>query len=76
MICVLVFQDEGNNTMRDRIKELEDERGRLHRTNAAQQMQIDKFKKIAEDAKSKSDSSESQLAGLRKVRVVPLCKIN
>ncbi|XP_033729554.1 testis-expressed protein 9-like, partial [Pecten maximus] len=59
-------QDEQNNSIGSRIKELEDERGRLHRTNASQQTQIDKYKKMAEDAKTKSDSSESQLVSLRK----------
>lgn len=46
---------------------MEDERGRLYRTNATQQSQIEKFKKIAEDAQGKSDSLENQLSGLRKV---------
>ena len=50
-----------------RLKELEEERGRLHRTNAAQQNQMDKYKKLAEDARSKSDSQETQLTAVRKV---------
>jgi hypothetical protein len=52
-----------------RVKELEDERGRLTRTNAAQTTQIDKFKKIAEDSKTKTESLETQLAATRKVRL-------
>lgn len=50
-----------------RVKELEDERGRLTRTNAAQTQQIDKFKKIAEDSKTKTDGLETQLTSTRKV---------
>lgn len=63
----MLLQDEENHTTSSRIKELEEERGRLHRTNAAQQTQSDKYKKMAEDARSKSDSSETQLVAVRKV---------
>ncbi|OWF49322.1 testis-expressed protein 9-like [Mizuhopecten yessoensis] len=59
-------KDEENNSVNSRIKELEDERGRLHRTNASQQTQIDKYKRMAEDARTKSESSETQLVALRK----------
>ncbi|KAK3095280.1 hypothetical protein FSP39_012666 [Pinctada imbricata] len=59
-------KDEANTVLSSRIKELEDERGRLHRTNASQQTQIDKFKSIAEEAKGKSDSLDTQLASVRK----------
>ena len=67
---MLIFlQDEANSGLTSRIKELEEERGRLHRTNASQQSQIDKFKSMAEEAKGKSDSLETQLSGVRKVRI-------
>ncbi|KAL4216658.1 Golgin subfamily A member 2 [Mactra antiquata] len=59
-------KDEENSTLSLRVKELEEERGRLTRTNAGQTQQIDKFKKLAEDSKSKTDSLETQLAGTRK----------
>ncbi|XP_052084639.1 testis-expressed protein 9-like [Mytilus californianus] len=59
-------RDDQNKTLSVKIKEMEDERGRLYRTTSAQQAQIDKFKKISEDAQVKSDTAESQLAGLRK----------
>nr|XP_022312330.1 testis-expressed protein 9-like [Crassostrea virginica] len=59
-------KDEANSGLSSRIKELEDERGRLHRTNASQQSQMDKYKKIAEEARSKSESTEGQLAAVRK----------
>ena len=66
-------QDEENSQLIVKIKELEDERGRLTRTNAAQSTQIDKFKKIADDSKGKSDSLETQLATTRKVIQLNLC---
>ncbi|KAL3885143.1 hypothetical protein ACJMK2_025238 [Sinanodonta woodiana] len=59
-------KDEENSTLTAKLKEMEDERGRLYRTNATQQSQIEKFKKISEDAQGKSDSLENQLSGLRK----------
>ncbi|XP_048749432.2 testis-expressed protein 9-like isoform X2 [Ostrea edulis] len=59
-------KDETNSGLSSRIKELEEERGRLHRTNAAQQSQMDKYKKIAEEARGKSESMDSQLAAVRK----------
>ncbi|KAK3580128.1 hypothetical protein CHS0354_034069 [Potamilus streckersoni] len=59
-------KDEENSTLTAKLKEMEDERGRLYRTNATQQSQIEKFKKIAEDSQGKSDSLENQLSGLRK----------
>ncbi|XP_062601244.1 testis-expressed protein 9-like [Saccostrea cucullata] len=59
-------KDEANTGLTSRIKELEEERGRMHRTNAAQQSQMDKYKKIAEEARSKSESVEGQLTAVRK----------
>ncbi|XP_041356069.1 testis-expressed protein 9-like [Gigantopelta aegis] len=59
-------KDEESNRLATRLKDLEEERGRLVRTGASQQTQIDKYKKMAEDAKNKSESAETQLAGLRK----------
>ena len=60
-------QDEENTSLAGRVKELEEERGRLHRTNAAQATQLDKFKKIAEDSKGKAESLETQLTANKKV---------
>ena len=62
------FQDEENSTSSVRVKELEEERGRLTRTNAAQGTQIDKFKKIADDNKTKAESLDTQLSAAKKVR--------
>ena len=55
-----------------RIKDLEEEKNRFSRSNAAQQIQIDKYKKLAEDAKGKADSLENQLSSLRKVKHIYL----
>ncbi|KAI8504633.1 Golgin sub A member 2 [Branchiostoma belcheri] len=55
-----------NSTLVTRIKDLEEERGRLTRTTQTQQSQMEKFKKLSEDAKKKSDGLEQQLAALRK----------
>lgn len=65
---LFALQDETNTGLSSRIKELEEERGRLHRTNASQQSQMDKYKKMAEEARSKSESMEGQLTAVRKVR--------
>lgn len=62
-----MLQDEENSGLSVRVKELEEERGRLTRTNAAKATQIDKFKKIAEDNKTKAESVETQLAATKKV---------
>ena len=53
--------------MRGRLKELEEERSRVMRQTNTQQQNIDKYRKIADDAKSKTDSLEGQLAAARKV---------
>ncbi|KAL5020276.1 hypothetical protein ScPMuIL_003168 [Solemya velum] len=59
-------QNEEVHVHRQRVKEMEEERGRLHRTNAAQQTQIDKFKNLSEAARTKSESLENQLTSMRK----------
>ncbi|XP_013385699.1 testis-expressed protein 9 isoform X2 [Lingula anatina] len=59
-------KEEENNALLQRVKELDDDRNRLQRTNSTQQTQIDKYKRLADDAKGKSDSLENQLTGLRK----------
>ena len=53
--------------MSGRLKELEEERNRLARTSAQQQTQIDKYKKLAEDARGKAESLETQLSATKKV---------
>ena len=51
-------------------KEMEEERNRLQRTNTAQQTQIDKLKRLADDAKGKAESLESELSSVRKVSFI------
>ena len=46
---------------------MEEDRARLTRTQSTQQTQIDKYKRLADDAKSKADSTETQLQAVKKV---------
>ncbi|XP_077993724.1 testis-expressed protein 9-like isoform X2 [Glandiceps talaboti] len=59
-------RDEENGNLLGKMKEIDDERSRLHRTNQSQQTQIEKYKRLSEDAKSKSDGLENQLGSVRK----------
>ncbi|XP_067653532.1 testis-expressed protein 9-like [Haliotis asinina] len=59
-------KDEELRQVSSRMRDVEEERGRHLRTVATQQTQIDKYKKLAEDARSKSDSMENLLSTLRK----------
>ena len=52
------------------MKDIEEERNRLLRTSSSQQQQIDKHKKLAEDARGKVDSLESQLSTMKKVNTI------
>lgn len=56
------------NTLNNKIKEADNERNRLQRTNAAQQTQIDKYKRLADDAKGKAESLDSQYSSVKKVK--------
>ncbi|XP_071789090.1 testis-expressed protein 9-like [Asterias amurensis] len=59
-------KDEQNSKLEGSLKEVDDERSRLQRTNTTQQTQIDKHKKLAEETKRKADGLEGQLTALRK----------
>ncbi|XP_022088557.1 testis-expressed protein 9-like isoform X2 [Acanthaster planci] len=59
-------KDEQNSKLESRLKEAEDERARLQRTNTTQQTQLDKYKKLSEETKRKNEGLEGQLASLRK----------
>ncbi|XP_072173812.1 testis-expressed protein 9-like [Diadema setosum] len=59
-------KDELLGSLEGRVKEAEEERGRLQRTNQTHQTQIDKYKRLAEDTRRKSEGLETQLSGLRK----------
>ena len=63
----IFFQDEEQTVTKCKLKETEEERARLVRTNAAQQTQIDKYKRLSEDARNKSDSLDTLLSGTKKV---------
>ncbi|XP_077867330.1 testis-expressed protein 9-like [Saccoglossus kowalevskii] len=59
-------RDEENNQLLGKIKDAEDEKRRLLKTNQSQQTQIEKYKTISQDAKSKGDGLENQVIALRK----------
>ncbi|XP_070536820.1 testis-expressed protein 9-like [Ptychodera flava] len=59
-------RDDENKNLAMHIKDVEDERNRLQRTNQSQQTQIEKYKRLSEEIKSKSDGLENQLSAVRK----------
>ncbi|XP_074649421.1 testis-expressed protein 9-like [Tubulanus polymorphus] len=59
-------KDEETTKLLTRIKTIEDENQSLNRTNQIQQTQLEKYKKLSEDLKGKSDSLENQISALRK----------
>ena len=64
------LQEETLHEAQTKIKEVEEERSRLQKTNAAQLTQLDKYKKLAEDTKSRADSVDTQIAGMKKVIMI------
>ena len=60
-------RDELVRVTNARIKELEEEKARLQRSATSQQTQVDKHRKLAEDARDKCSSLEIQLAAATKV---------
>ena len=65
--AALIFQEDALRQSESKTKELDDEKNRLQKTNAAQQTQLDKYKKISEDRQSLNDSLETQVSALKKV---------
>ena len=63
----LCQQEEQNSKLEVQIKEMEDDRTRLQRSSTAQQTQIEKYKRLSDEAKRKSEGLETQLAAVRKV---------
>lgn len=59
-------KEEENTNLISKLKEADAECSKLNRTNATQQQQMDKYRKIADDAKGKADSVENQLASTQK----------
>ena len=62
------LQEESLTSLTRRLKEAEEERARLTRSASTQQQNIDKYRKLADDARGKAESLEAQLAGVKKVR--------
>jgi len=60
-------QEDSQRQSESKTKDLEEEKGRLLRTNAAQHTQLDKYKKMSEENKSLADSLETQVSALKKV---------
>ena len=67
-LCLCCFvKDETSSELSVRLKEVEEERSRYQRTSSSQQMQIDKYKRLAEETKGKADSLDNQLSAVKKV---------
>ena len=62
-----MFKDESLTSLTRRVKEAEDERARLNRTASTQQQNIEKYRKLADDARVKAESIETQLTATKKV---------
>ena len=52
--------------LQGQLRDADEERSRLARVNTAHQQQMEKYRKLSEDAKSKADSLETQLSGTKK----------
>ncbi|XP_044294875.1 testis-expressed protein 9 isoform X2 [Varanus komodoensis] len=59
-------KDDENRSLTSRLKEVEDERGRLQRTANLQQSQTEKYKAMSEEANRKSDGLQQRLSMLEK----------
>jgi len=68
LLLLLNVQEDSLRQSESKMKELEEERSRLQRTNAAQHTQLDKYKKISEEKQSLADSLETQVTTLKKVQ--------
>ena len=66
-IILALFQDEEVTKLSSQVKQTDEERSRLAHTCTTQQTQMDKFKKMADEAKNKAESLETQLSAQRKV---------
>ena len=62
----LFVQEEENERINIKLKESDDERTRLNRVINTLQDQLDKFKKLSTETKSKLDTTEVELNSLRK----------
>ncbi|XP_048418897.1 testis-expressed protein 9 isoform X1 [Stegostoma tigrinum] len=59
-------KDDENNSLTNRLKEIEEERNKLQKTTSIQQTQIDKYKTLADEARRKSDGLQQQVTSLQK----------
>ncbi|XP_040269844.1 testis-expressed protein 9 isoform X1 [Bufo bufo] len=59
-------KEDDNRDLASRVKDLEEERGRLQRTANIQQTQADKYKALFEEANKKNDGLQHQLSALEK----------
>lgn len=59
-------KDESLHEIQSKLKDTEEEKARLQRSNTAQQAQIQKHKKLMDEAKEKADSLDVQLAACKK----------
>lgn len=65
----LLFQDDENVKLCEKIKELEEDRARLQRTTKIQQTQMEKHKVLAEESAKKCEVLQLQVSALQKVCV-------
>jgi hypothetical protein len=63
----VTFQEELITKSQVKIKEYEEERNRKQRTASSLQTQLEKYKRLADDAKGKADSLDTQLSAAKKV---------
>uniref|UniRef100_A0A8D0B2F0 Testis expressed 9 n=1 Tax=Salvator merianae TaxID=96440 RepID=A0A8D0B2F0_SALMN len=59
-------KDEENLNLSSRLKEFEEERGRLQRTASLQQSQIEKYKTLSEEANRRSEGLQQKLSAQEK----------
>ncbi|XP_038669470.1 testis-expressed protein 9 isoform X2 [Scyliorhinus canicula] len=59
-------KDDENDSLNNRVKELEEERNKLQKTTSIQQTQIEKYKNLADEAYRKSDGLQQQVTSLQK----------
>ncbi|XP_072838214.2 testis-expressed protein 9 isoform X1 [Pogona vitticeps] len=59
-------KEDENRSLSGRLREVEEERGRLQRTAALQQSQIEKHKSLCEDGKRRSEGLQQKLSGVEK----------
>ncbi|XP_063170576.1 testis-expressed protein 9 isoform X2 [Candoia aspera] len=59
-------KDDENENLSSRLKEAEEERGRLHRATSLHQSQVEKYKMLSEEASRKSEGLQQKLSALEK----------